>query len=60
MSDLGMRFWDNLNVLREAMGVVQHHDAITGTATQAVTDHYSEMLSDGIKYCASAVDQALR
>jgi hypothetical protein len=30
------------------MGVVQHHDAISGTEKQAVADDYAQRLSAGI------------
>lgn len=32
----------------EAMGIVQHHDAVSGTERQKVTDDYALRLSDGI------------
>ncbi len=32
----------------EAIAVVQHHDAITGTEKQAVAFDYAQRLSDGI------------
>lgn len=40
-----------LNLLREAMGVMQHHDAVTGTEKQHVADDYSRMLSHAINSC---------
>lgn len=30
------------------MGIVQHHDAVSGTERQSVTDDYGLRLSDGI------------
>ncbi|XP_072399843.1 lysosomal alpha-mannosidase-like isoform X2 [Diabrotica undecimpunctata] len=41
----------DLNALREAMGVMQHHDAITGTEKQHVANDYARILSNGIKEC---------
>ncbi len=32
----------------EAMGVAQHHDAVSGTEKQHVADDYAQRLSDGI------------
>ncbi len=32
----------------EAMGVAQHHDAISGTEKQHVANDYAQRLSDGI------------
>ncbi len=32
----------------DAMGIMQHHDAITGTAKQAVADSYADMLSSAM------------
>ncbi|KAJ3663686.1 hypothetical protein Zmor_007917 [Zophobas morio] len=39
----------SINKLRMAMGVWQHHDAITGTEKQAVADDYTLMLDEAIK-----------
>lgn len=33
--------------LGDALGVVQHHDAVSGTARQHTTDDYSKRLSIG-------------
>ncbi len=30
------------------MGIVQHHDAVSGTEKQHVADDYAQRLSDGI------------
>ncbi|RXG58374.1 Lysosomal alpha-mannosidase [Armadillidium vulgare] len=37
----------SITTLAEAMGVAQHHDAVTGTSKQHVADDYSLMLSKG-------------
>ena len=42
------------------MGVMQHHDAVTGTAKQAVTFDYQERLAEGFSRCESVVDAAYK
>ena len=37
-----------LRILAEAMGVAQHHDAVSGTAKQHVTDDYALRVSAGL------------
>ena len=39
----------NLNKFRAIVGLAQHHDAITGTSTQYVSEDYIFKLKDGIK-----------
>uniref|UniRef100_A0A1Q3FMY3 Alpha-mannosidase n=2 Tax=Culex tarsalis TaxID=7177 RepID=A0A1Q3FMY3_CULTA len=46
-------FGPHLNVLREAMGVMQHHDAVTGTEKQHVANDYSRMLHRAIEACGA-------
>jgi len=41
----------NLNVMREAMALMQHHDAIPGTAKQHVIDDYYMRLDMGAEEC---------
>lgn len=36
------------NLIGEAMGIIQHHDAISGTEKQRVAFDYAQRLSDGI------------
>uniref|UniRef100_A0AAG5DR66 Alpha-mannosidase n=1 Tax=Anopheles atroparvus TaxID=41427 RepID=A0AAG5DR66_ANOAO len=43
----------HLNVLREAMGVMQHHDAITGTEKQHVANDYARMLHRAVGACGA-------
>ncbi|XP_057661695.1 lysosomal alpha-mannosidase-like isoform X1 [Diorhabda carinulata] len=49
----------DLNVLREAMGVMQHHDAITGTEKQHVANDYTRILSNGFQECEWITKTAL-
>ncbi|KAH8283706.1 hypothetical protein KR018_012605, partial [Drosophila ironensis] len=49
-----------LNYLRQIMGVMQHHDAITGTEKQAVSDDYDRLLYDAILGGESVSRDALR
>ncbi|XP_058452839.1 lysosomal alpha-mannosidase-like isoform X1 [Malaya genurostris] len=52
-------FTVHLNVLRETMGVMQHHDAVTGTEKQHVADDYSRMLHRAIEACGANTKVAL-
>ncbi|KAH9491892.1 Lysosomal alpha-mannosidase, partial [Bulinus truncatus] len=47
-----------VDVLRDAVSVMQHHDAITGTHRKNVTVSYSRMLSNGIAACQSVMSRA--
>jgi alpha-mannosidase len=46
--------------LEDALGVAQHHDAISGTAKQHVADDYSFRLSNGIDQAVQHVSSILR
>ncbi|XP_060520800.1 lysosomal alpha-mannosidase-like [Cylas formicarius] len=50
---------ENLNNLREAMGMMQHHDAVTGTEKEAVAFDYSKILHSAIADCEEVTRQAL-
>ncbi|KAM3925843.1 lysosomal alpha-mannosidase [Leptodactylus fuscus] len=45
--------------LRRAMGVAQHHDAVTGTAKQHVNDDYTLRLYKGWETCQVVISNAL-
>lgn len=47
-------------MLREAMGVMQHHDAVSGTEKQAVAQDYARQLSEGIEECGIVTNAALK
>lgn len=50
----------DLDTMREAMGVMQHHDAITGTEKQHVAQDYDRLLSRGFDECGIATKAALK
>ncbi|XP_035261901.1 lysosomal alpha-mannosidase [Anguilla anguilla] len=45
--------------LRRAVGVAQHHDAVSGTAKQHVADDYSKRLAVGSAHCQVLVSNSL-
>ncbi|XP_035227790.1 lysosomal alpha-mannosidase-like isoform X2 [Stegodyphus dumicola] len=47
-----------LDFMRRAMGIMQHHDAITGTAKQHVTNDYEQTLAAAIESCYDIVNEA--
>ncbi|XP_022230107.2 lysosomal alpha-mannosidase-like [Drosophila obscura] len=51
---------EDLNYLRQIMGVMQHHDAITGTERQAVSNDYDRLMYDAIIGAANSARDALR
>lgn len=52
-------FEPHLNMLRRAMGVMQHHDAVTGTEKQHVAADYSRLLTQAISACGANTKSAL-
>ncbi|GMI86351.1 hypothetical protein like AT5G66150 [Hibiscus trionum] len=45
--------------LGEALGIAQHHDAVSGTAKQHTTDDYSKRLAIGVTEAEAVVSSAL-
>jgi len=60
LAQLDVKFGSDLkiNVFREAMGVAQHHDAVSGTEKQHVADDYARRLARGATECAEVVNYA--
>jgi hypothetical protein len=52
--------WTDLASLREWMGVMQHHDAITGTEKQHVADNYALKLDWAFADAQTTVEAALK
>ena len=50
---------EELTIMREAMGVLQHHDAVSGTAKQAVTFDYAQRLHAGFLSCENVISKAV-
>ncbi|CAH1794207.1 unnamed protein product [Owenia fusiformis] len=48
-----------IDVLKRAMGVSQHHDAVSGTEKQAVAYDYAERLANGSAECQEVINIAL-
>lgn len=49
----------HLNFMKETMGIMQHHDAITGTEKQKVADDYHRRLSVAFRACGVNTKTAL-
>ncbi|XP_067673704.1 lysosomal alpha-mannosidase-like [Haliotis asinina] len=50
----------DVTLLKKAVSLLQHHDAITGTEKQHVTDDYNRMLSEGERACQYVISTAYR
>lgn len=48
---MGSKYEPKITPLRETMGVMQHHDAITGTEKQHVANDYARLLYEAIVEC---------
>ncbi|KAK7483766.1 hypothetical protein BaRGS_00024982, partial [Batillaria attramentaria] len=51
---------EDIRILAEAVGVVQHHDAITGTEKQVVAYDYAERLSNGVHRGQTVLNNAFK
>ncbi|XP_076655119.1 lysosomal alpha-mannosidase II isoform X1 [Halictus rubicundus] len=51
---------ENLERFREAMGIMQHHDAVTGTEKQAVASDYARILYESMVTGSETVAEAVR
>ncbi|XP_071747296.1 lysosomal alpha-mannosidase-like [Lepeophtheirus salmonis] len=49
---------ENVMVMKRALGVTQHHDAVTGTGKQAVTNDYASRLSIASEKCYDVMNSA--
>ncbi|OWF45655.1 lysosomal alpha-mannosidase-like [Mizuhopecten yessoensis] len=47
-----------IQILKEAMGVAQHHDAVSGTEKQPVAYDYAQRLARGVAECQKVVNDA--
>jgi len=57
----GLKNYDeHLEHFREAMGVMQHHDAVTGTEKQLVADDYARILYESISHAEQIMSKAVR
>lgn len=52
-------FEPHLSMLRRAMGIMQHHDAVTGTEKQHVASDYARILSLAIAACGANTKSSL-
>ncbi|CAB3366560.1 Hypothetical predicted protein [Cloeon dipterum] len=59
LADLREEKWEDLASLREAMGIMQHHDAITGTEKQHVAEDYALRLHRSMEHCRQTAENAL-
>jgi len=49
LSMKSVEFAGDISVMKHAMGVMQHHDAVTGTSKQFVIDDYIRILHRGFE-----------
>uniref|UniRef100_A0A240SWY6 Alpha-mannosidase n=1 Tax=Glossina morsitans morsitans TaxID=37546 RepID=A0A240SWY6_GLOMM len=51
---------NNLNKLKQSLGIMQHHDAITGTCKQHVVNDYTRILSSALTLAEHTAKMALQ
>lgn len=56
----GTQYSEDLDNLSQAMGIMQHHDAVTGTEKQAVASDYDRLLFKAIVGAENSARDALR
>lgn len=54
-----LHYDEDLTSLKEAMGIMQHHDAITGTEKYHVVQDYVRLLTSAIKTAEENIDEAI-
>ncbi|KAF2897557.1 hypothetical protein ILUMI_08617, partial [Ignelater luminosus] len=59
LARLNNTYRTNLATLQEAMGVLQHHDAVSGTEKQHVADDYAKLLTEGLNNCSTITMESL-
>ncbi|KAF2883456.1 hypothetical protein ILUMI_22698 [Ignelater luminosus] len=52
-------FNGDITKLKEIMGIMQHHDAITGTEKQHVADDYVRLLTEAFKQAENNIDEII-
>ncbi|XP_027202659.2 lysosomal alpha-mannosidase-like [Dermatophagoides pteronyssinus] len=60
LADNNGQFEMNLTKMREAMGVMQHHDAVTGTEKQHVAFNYAKMLDSAMLQCRHIINESYK
>jgi lysosomal alpha-mannosidase len=50
---------ENFDVMRRQLGIAQHHDAVTGTARNNVSDDYIYRLNKGIKSLSNSISEIM-
>ncbi|XP_055295904.1 lysosomal alpha-mannosidase-like [Sitodiplosis mosellana] len=49
----------NIDHLREAMGIIQHHDATSGAVRPYIVNDYARLLQIGIDKCSENIEESL-